>query len=51
MINKTILEATIEDAAEILKIQKLAYVSEAELEGNYEIEPLLQTILRVTFSN
>jgi ribosomal protein S18 acetylase RimI-like enzyme len=47
MINKTILKASIQDSAEILKIQKLAYVSEAELEGNYEIEPLLQTVADV----
>ncbi|MGR3764371.1 GNAT family N-acetyltransferase [Rossellomorea sp. NS-SX7] len=44
MIKKIIMEASIEDAPEILEIQKLAYVSEAEIDGNYEIEPLLQTI-------
>jgi ribosomal protein S18 acetylase RimI-like enzyme len=41
---KKIMKATVEDAAAILSVQKLAYVSEAELYGNYEIEPLLQTI-------
>ncbi|MCA1053808.1 GNAT family N-acetyltransferase [Rossellomorea aquimaris] len=44
MMKKMIVEASIEDAGEILQIQKLAYVSEAEIDGNYEIEPLLQTI-------
>jgi ribosomal protein S18 acetylase RimI-like enzyme len=53
MSKKMILDATIEDAAELLKIQKLAYVSEAEIDGNYEIEPLTQTIEDVekAFSN
>jgi ribosomal protein S18 acetylase RimI-like enzyme len=44
MTKKMIVDATIEDAAELLEIQKLAYVSEAEIDGNYEIEPLIQTI-------
>ncbi len=32
------------DAAEILALQKLAYLSEAELYGDYSISPLTQTI-------
>jgi ribosomal protein S18 acetylase RimI-like enzyme len=44
MTNKMIMDASIKDADEILNIQKLAYMSEAEIEGNYEIEPLLQTV-------
>ncbi|WP_163103175.1 GNAT family N-acetyltransferase [Peribacillus alkalitolerans] len=41
---KKIMRATVEDATAILSIQKLAYVSEAEIYGNYEIEPLMQTV-------
>ncbi|WP_108669240.1 GNAT family N-acetyltransferase [Peribacillus acanthi] len=40
---KKIMRATIEDASAILSVQKLAYISEAEICGNYEIEPLMQT--------
>ncbi len=39
-----ILEATIADASEILSLQKLAYLSEAEIYDNYEIPPLTQTL-------
>ncbi|MGJ9459221.1 GNAT family N-acetyltransferase [Oceanobacillus sp. CF4.6] len=36
--------ATKEDANEILEIQKLAYISEAELYNNYDIMPLKEDI-------
>jgi len=36
--------ASIEDAEEILELQKLAYVSEAEIIDDFTIPPLLQTI-------
>ena len=36
--------ASIEDAEEILELQKLAYKSEAEIIGDFTIPPLLQTI-------
>jgi len=39
-----IVQATIENAEEILKLQKLAYHSEAELYNNYNISPITQTI-------
>jgi ribosomal protein S18 acetylase RimI-like enzyme len=39
-----ISRATIGDGEEILKLQKLAYQSEAERYGNYDIPPLKQTI-------
>ncbi len=39
-----ISRATIDDAEEILQLQKLAYQSEAELYGNYDIPPLRQTV-------
>ncbi|MDR3001513.1 MAG: GNAT family N-acetyltransferase [Fibromonadaceae bacterium] len=38
------LKATFEDLAEILALQKLAYLSEAKLHNNYSIKPLLQTL-------
>lgn len=41
---KSIIRATVLDASEILSLQKLAYLSEAELYGNYDIEPLKQSI-------
>ncbi|UUZ79778.1 GNAT family N-acetyltransferase [Paenibacillus sp. P26] len=42
---KIIIEkADISDAAEILALQKLAYKSEAEIYGDYSIEPLVQTL-------
>ncbi|MBY6051938.1 GNAT family N-acetyltransferase [Cytobacillus firmus] len=39
-----IIEAKIGDAVKILSIQKLAYRSEAELYGDFNIEPLKQTV-------
>lgn len=36
--------ATIEDAEEILELQKLAYVNEAEIIDDFTIRPLHQTI-------
>ena len=39
-----IKQATSEDIAEILNLQKLAYKSEAEIYNNYRIQPLTQTI-------
>jgi GNAT superfamily N-acetyltransferase len=36
--------ANVDDAAEILALQKLAYLTEAELYGDYTIEPLTQTL-------
>ncbi len=38
-----ILRASIEDAEEILSLQKTAYLSEAALYNNYNIPPLKQT--------
>ncbi|OGP63563.1 MAG: hypothetical protein A2V65_07685 [Deltaproteobacteria bacterium RBG_13_49_15] len=40
----TIEKASIEDAEEILKLQKLAYLSEAEIFKDFTIPPLHQTI-------
>ncbi|GKU79165.1 GNAT family N-acetyltransferase [Paenibacillus sp. L3-i20] len=37
-------KATIADAGEILALQKLAYISEAEIYNDYTIEPLVQTL-------
>lgn len=42
-----ILRAHEADAEEILQLQKLAYKSEAELYGDYAIEPLTQTLEKV----
>jgi GNAT superfamily N-acetyltransferase len=39
-----IITANIEDAEQILNLQKLAYQSEAEIYQNFEIPPLTQTI-------
>lgn len=39
-----IIEAKIGDAVKILSLQKLAYRSEAELYGDFNIEPLKQTV-------
>ncbi|MFF1839023.1 GNAT family N-acetyltransferase [Streptomyces sp. NPDC058231] len=36
--------ATAEDAEQILKLQYLCFQSEAELYGNYRIDPLVQTL-------
>ena len=40
----TIEPGEIEDAEEILKLQKLAYISEAEIYNDYTIQPLTQTL-------
>jgi len=37
-------QAKVEDAEEILKLQKLAYQSEAEIYNDYSIPPLIQSI-------
>ena len=37
-------QATTNDAAEILALQKLAYVSEAEIYDDFGIQPLTQTV-------
>ena len=39
-----ISRAPIDDVEDILKLQKLAYRSEAERYGNYDIPPLRQTV-------
>jgi len=39
-----ITHATIEDAEEILSLQKLAYQSEAEIYGDFSLSPLKQTL-------
>ena len=48
-----ISKASIDDAQEILDLQKLAYMSEAELYNNFDIAPLKQTIeeLKDQFTN
>ena len=43
----SITEAQRKDAAEILALQKLAYRSEAELYGDWEIPPLTQTLAEI----
>ena len=43
-MNFQIAKAEINDAAEILKIQKLAYQIEAKRYNNYDISPLKQTL-------
>ena len=40
----TIEQANVNDAAEILKLQKLAYQSEAVIYSDYTIPPLIQTL-------
>ena len=40
----SIEQATIEDAQEILALQKLAYTSEAEIYNDFTILPLHQTL-------
>lgn len=52
-MNYQIKKAKISAAEEILRIQKLAYQSEAERYNNYDIPPLKQTIkeLRDQFKN
>jgi N-acetylglutamate synthase-like GNAT family acetyltransferase len=44
MENVDMLRATVDDAEEILALQKLAYQSEAERYNDYDIPPLKQTI-------
>lgn len=39
--------AGIADAAQILALQKLAYVSEAKLHGDWSLPPLLQTLPQI----
>jgi len=40
----TIQRATIDNADEIVKLQEIAYVSEAEILDDFTIQPLCQTI-------
>ena len=40
-----ILRATLEDSAEILALQKLAFASEARLYGEQNVQPLRQTLV------
>ncbi|MFB3895802.1 MAG: GNAT family N-acetyltransferase [bacterium] len=49
----TILQAEIDDAADILTLQKIAYQSEAELYQDNQIQPLVETIdeLRLSFQD
>jgi ribosomal protein S18 acetylase RimI-like enzyme len=49
MKNIEIVRATVDDAEEILKLQKLAYQSEAAIYDNYDIPPLTQTIEEVIY--
>jgi ribosomal protein S18 acetylase RimI-like enzyme len=44
MIAGLIAEASLDDAEEILALQKLAYRTEAELYGDWSIPPLMQTL-------
>lgn len=44
LLHLSIETAAIEDAAEILELQRKAYVSEAEIYNDCEIEPLTQTL-------
>jgi len=39
-----IASAMVEDAAEILAVQRLAYQSEAEIYGDFALPPLLETL-------
>ncbi len=41
-------QATVLDATEILALQKLAYISEAEIYNDFTIQPLHQTIVEIT---
>ncbi len=41
-------QATTLDAEEILALQKLAYVSEAEIYNDFTIQPLHQTLNEIT---
>ncbi len=44
----SIEQATIDDAQEILALQKLAYTSEAEIYNDFTIQPLHQTLNEIT---
>ncbi|MDM5340295.1 GNAT family N-acetyltransferase [Fictibacillus enclensis] len=44
---QVIVGATVDDAEEILTLQKKAYITEAEIYNNYEIEPLIQSLENV----
>ena len=39
-----IIKANFEDLPKILELQKLSYLSEAEIHNNYSIQPLMQTL-------
>ena len=39
-----IIKAKFEDLPQILELQKLSYLSEAEIHNNYSIQPLIQTL-------
>jgi ribosomal protein S18 acetylase RimI-like enzyme len=43
-----ITKASVDDAEEILKLQKLAYLSEAEIYNDYSIPPLTQTLEEIS---
>lgn len=45
--NIIITKATVKDAEEILKLQKLAYLSEAEIYHDFSIPPLIQTLAEI----
>lgn len=46
-MNYKIIQAVPKDAEELLKVQRLAYQSEAELYNNFEIPPLKQTLSEI----
>ncbi|MDR0305317.1 MAG: GNAT family N-acetyltransferase [Chitinispirillales bacterium] len=48
-----IIKAVFDDLPQILDLQKLAYLSEAKILNNYQIQPLTQTLeeLRSEFTN
>jgi len=47
-VNYEIIKAVAKDAEELLKVQKLAYKSEAELYNNFDIPPLKETCSEIT---
>ncbi len=47
MLKIDIEKANISDAKRILDIQKAAYISEAEIYGDYQIPPLTQTLAEI----
>jgi len=51
--NVEIIKAEISDAKQVLELQKIAYLSEAEIYNNYSIPPLIQKIEEIIedFSN